>query len=209
MLRNIPQWSQKKEKKNTGLQLRPDRQICKKGLITVIIIIYVSLTHVDGSGSIKGKQQQFLFNFLPRVRPDENMTRSVIGSFHFLPSRGWDLPYCYPPSSAPAVMREYFPRVWKQIQALLFKSLLNQPNQLSLISFSRATIHSIRLLKVSVRWIFPPFCPSCGCRLRLTGGSRAGCTDLRLVQQVAGFPPQTCAEWCHATTKTTCFLRSG
>lgn len=127
--------------------------------------------------NIKGKQQQFLFHFLPRAQPDEIITRSVIGSFHFLPSRGWDLPYCYPPSSTPAVMREYFPRVWKQIQALLFKSSLNQPNQLSLFSFSRVTIHSIRLLKVSARWIFPSFCPSCSCSLRLTGGSRVGCTE--------------------------------
>lgn len=35
-----------------------------------------------------------------------------------------------PASPTPGLMREYFPRVWKQIQAVLLETLLNQPNQL-------------------------------------------------------------------------------
>lgn len=61
-----------------------------------------------------------------------------------------------PSSSTPRVMREYFPRVWKQIQAALLETLLKQPNQLFLClpSFWRAEIHSIRLANVNVKWIF-------------------------------------------------------
>lgn len=33
-------------------------------------------------------------------------------------------------SPIPGIMREYFPRVWKPIQAVLLEILLNQPNQL-------------------------------------------------------------------------------
>lgn len=157
--------------------------------------------------NVKGKQQQFLFHFLPRAPPDENITRSVIGSFHFLPSCGWDLPYCHPPSSTPAVMREYFPRVWKQIQALLFRSLLNQPNQLSLFSFSRVTIHSIRLLKVSVRWISPSFLQlqSPVNRWELCGLQRfeVGATSCRLSTT------DSCSRWVILrNNETTCLLPS-
>lgn len=46
-------YSPVKPNKNTALQLWPDRPICKNGLITVNIIIYVSLTHVDKSSMRK------------------------------------------------------------------------------------------------------------------------------------------------------------
>lgn len=61
-----------------------------------------------------------------------------------------------PSSPTPSVMREYFPRVWKQIPALLLETLLNQPDQLFLClpSFWQVTIHSIRLVNVNVKWIF-------------------------------------------------------
>lgn len=61
-----------------------------------------------------------------------------------------------PSSPTPSVMREYFPRVWKQIHALLLETLLNQPDQLFLClpSFWQVTIHSIRLVNVNVKWIF-------------------------------------------------------
>lgn len=61
-----------------------------------------------------------------------------------------------PSSPTPSVMREYFPRVWKQIHALLLETLLNQPDQLFLClpSFWQVTIHSIWLANVNVKWIF-------------------------------------------------------
>ncbi len=48
------------------------------------------------------------------------------------------------------VMREYFPRVWKQIRAVLLETLINQPEQLFLClpSFWWVMIHSIKLVNV-------------------------------------------------------------
>lgn len=62
-----------------------------------------------------------------------------------------------PPSSPThCVMREYFPWVWKHIQAVLLETLLNQPNQLFLClpSFWWVTTHSIRLVNVNIKLNF-------------------------------------------------------
>lgn len=59
-------------------------------------------------------------------------------------------------SPMPSIMREYFPRVWKQIQALLLETLLNQAYQLFLClpSFWWLRSHLISPIDVNGKWIF-------------------------------------------------------